>query len=354
MICTFNNVSIKAIATYLPPQGLEMSSLNGVFGEDTVKAVLNATGIERVRVSASEQTASDECYEAACLLLEKENIDKSTIDGLIFVSQTFDHIAPATSIILQGRLGLSNDVLCFDLPFGCSGYINGVTQAAALISSGACHNVLLLAGDTTTKLVNKKDRPHVMVFGDCGSATLISSNVGKNISAHVCSNGYDYKTVIVPAGGFRMPSSDNTKIEFADQNGNIRTLENLAMDGDAVFNFIVHCGQESIKNMLEYMQWSVEDVDFYALHQATKFTLSFLRKRLKIDPYKAPINIENYGNTGPTTVPLVLSDLCYMNNDKYDTSTFKKVIMSAYGVGLSWGTVACDLSETHIYKPINK
>ena len=124
------------------------------------------------------------------------------------------------------------------------------------------------------------------------------------------------------------------------------------MDGDKVFNFIVHCGQDSIKKMLEYKQWDKDEVDFYALHQATKFTLSYMRKRLKISPEKAPINIMNYGNTGPTTVPLVLSDLCYQGSG-VDTSKFKKVIMSAYGVGLSWGTIACDLSETNIYKPIN-
>lgn len=352
MICTLDNVAIKAIATYVPKDILEMDSLNDLFGEDKVKVIKNATGVDRVHVAAENETASDECYEAAKLLFEKENIDKSTIDGLVFVSQTFDHLAPATSIILQGRLGLSQDTVCFDTSFGCSGYINGVFQAATMISSGACKNVLLLAGDTTTKMVNKRDRTHRMVFGDCGSATLLTRCEGKHISAHICSNGVEYKTVIVPAGGFRMPSNEETRKEFSDESGNIRTLENLNMDGDKVFNFIVHCGQDSIKKMLEYKKWDKDEVDFYALHQATKFTLSYMRKRLKISPEKAPINIMNYGNTGPTTVPLVLSDLCYQGSG-VDTSKFKKVIMSAYGVGLSWGTIACDLSETNIYKPIN-
>lgn len=352
MICTLNNVAIKAIATYVPKDILEMDSLNDLFGEDKVKVIKNATGVERVHVAAENETASDECFEAARLLFEKEGIDRAAIDGLVFVSQTFDHIAPATSIILQGRLGLSQNTVCFDTSFGCSGYINGVFQAATMISSGACKNVLLLAGDTTTKMVNKRDRTHRMVFGDCGSATLLTRCEGKHISAHICSNGVEYKTVIVPAGGFRMPSNEETRKEFSDESGNIRTLENLNMDGDKVFNFIVHCGQDSIKKMLEYKKWDKDEVDFYALHQATKFTLSYMRKRLKISPEKAPINIMNYGNTGPTTVPLVLSDLCYQGSG-VDTSKFKKVIMSAYGVGLSWGTIACDLSETNIYKPIN-
>lgn len=352
MICTLDNVAIKAIATYVPKDILEMDSLNDLFGEEKVKVIKNATGVDCVHVAAEDETASDECYEAAQLLFEKEGIDKFVIDGLIFVSQTFDHIAPATSIILQGRLGLSQDTVCFDTSFGCSGYINGVFQAATLISSGACKNVLLLAGDTTTKMVNKRDRTHRMVFGDCGSATLLARCEGKQISAHICSNGEEYKTVLVPAGGFRMPSSEETRKEFSDEAGNIRTLENLNMDGDKVFNFIVHCGQDSIRKMLDYKQWDKDEVDFYALHQATKFTLSYLRKRLKISPDKAPINIMNFGNTGPTTVPLVLTDFCHQDSG-IDTSKFHKVIMSAYGVGLSWGTIACDLSETNIYKPIN-
>lgn len=352
MICTLKNVAIKAIATYLPKDILEMDSLNDLFGEDKVKAIKNATGVDRVHVAAESETASDECYKAAQLLFEKEGIDKSTIDGLIFVSQTFDYIAPATSIILQGRLGLSQDTVCFDTSFGCSGYINGVFQAASLISSGACKKVLLLAGDTTTKMVNKRDRTHRMVFGDCGSATLLTWQEGKEISTHICANGDEFKTVIVPAGGFRTPSTDETRREYTDESGNIRTLENLNMDGDKVFNFIVHCGQDSIKTMLNYKGWDKDDVDFYALHQATKFTLSYMRKRLKISPEKAPINIMNFGNTGPTTIPLVLTDQCYKGAG-IDTSAFHKVIMSAYGVGLSWGTIACDLSETNIYKPIN-
>jgi 3-oxoacyl-[acyl-carrier-protein] synthase-3 len=352
MICTLNNVAIKAMATYVPKGILEMESLNELFGEDKVKAIKNATGIERVHVAAENETASDECFEAAQLLLEKEGIDKGIIDGLVFVSQTFDYQAPATSIVLQGRLGLSHDTVCFDTSFGCSGYINGIFQAATMISSGACKNVLLLAGDTTTKMVNKRDRTHRMVFGDCGSATLLTKTEGKQISAHICSNGEEYQTVMVPAGGYRMPSTEETRIEFADEAGNIRTLENLNMDGDKVFNFIVHCGQDSIKTMLDYKGWDKDDVDFYALHQATKFTLSYLRKRLKLNPEKAPINIMNFGNTGPTTVPLVLTDLCHKDSG-VDTSRFHKVIMSAYGVGLSWGTIACDLSETNIYKPIN-
>jgi 3-oxoacyl-[acyl-carrier-protein] synthase-3 len=352
MKCIIDNVKIQAIATYLPTNILEMSSLSDLFGEKDVKLVMNATGVERVHVADENQTASDMCFEAACFLIEKEKINKEDIDGLVFVSQTADYRTPATSIILQDRLGLSTEIVCFDVPYGCSGYIYGIFQAATLIGSGACKNVLVLAGDTTTKLINPKDRAQRMVFGDCGSATIVCKGEGK-IGFHIGSDGSGYDKVIIPAGGFRIPSTEETRKEYIDSEGNVRTQENLYMDGSSVFNFIVNYGQQTINGLLEYMKWDKEDVKFYGLHQATRFTLSFLRKRLKIDKEKAPINIENYGNTGPTTIPLVITDVCHKGSG-VETSKFDKVIMSAYGVGLSWGSIACDLSQTNIYRPINK
>ena len=352
MKCLINNVSIQAIATYLPTNILEMTSLNDLYGEDDVKMVINATGVERVHVADEQQTASDMCFEAASFLIEKEKINKEDIDALVFVSQTADYRAPATSIILQDRLGLSKEIVCFDIPYGCSGYIYGIFQAASLIGSGACKNILVLAGDTTTKMINPKDRSQRMVFGDCGSATIVSKGEGQ-IGFHICSDGSEHEKVIIPAGGFRIPSSEDTRKEYSDSEGNIRTQENLYMDGSSVFNFIIKSAQQSINTLLQYMKWDKDDVNFFALHQATRFTLSYLRKRLKLDSEKAPINIANYGNTGPTTIPLVLTDTSH-NESGVDTTNWNKVLMSAYGVGLSWGSIACDLSETHIYKPINK
>ena len=145
MKCIINNVEIKSIATCLPEKVLEMSSFADKFGKKEVEDTIKGTGIERLHVADEHETTSDLCYKAAELILETEQIDRSTIDGLVFVSQTFDYFQPATSCVLQGRLGLSEDCVCFDINYGCSGYIYGVFQAASLIGSGACKNVLVLA-----------------------------------------------------------------------------------------------------------------------------------------------------------------------------------------------------------------
>lgn len=352
MKCVISNVQIDSLVTYLPKNIMEMNSLCKLYGESNVKSVMNATGVERVHIADVNETSSDMCFDAANFLFKQEQINKDEIDGLVFISQTPDYIGPATSVILQNKLGLSQETVCFDISYGCSGYIYGLLQAAILIGSGVCKKVLLLAGDTTSKFVNPKDRSQRMVFGDCGSATILSSGKG-NLGFHICSNGKDFDKVIIPAGGFRMPLTNETQKEIIDIDGSVRTLQDLYMDSAAVFNFIVKSGKNSIETILEYMKWEKDEVDFYALHQATKFTINFLRKRLGLTEEKAPTNIKNYGNTGPATIPLLLSDLCYYDS-VLQVSNFKKVIMSAYGIGLSWGSVACDLSSTKIYPPINK
>jgi len=342
MICLIENVKIKAVATSLPKETFEMDSLKGKYEEKEINDVKKMTGIDRVHVAEQEQTTSDLCFEAAELLIKNEGIDRNVIDGVVFVSQTFDYLYPATSVVLQHQLGLSQETICFDISYGCSGYVYGLFQAASMINSGACKNVLLMAGDTNTKIFNPDNLGARMVFGDCGSATLISTG-DSSMSFHLCSDGSGANTVINVNGGFRHWPDNAYKLDFSKN----------ANKGDDVFAFIVSYGPKSIKTMLEFRAWDKDEVDFYALHQATKFTLDFMKRKLKIAEDKAPFNIKNYGNTGPTTVPLVITD--YVHSDATpDTSKWKKVILAAYGVGLSWGSVACDLSGTHIYKPINQ
>jgi 3-oxoacyl-[acyl-carrier-protein] synthase III len=344
MKCLFSNIEIKSVATCLPKGILEMCSLVDVFGEKEVKATVQGSGIQRVHVAEEKETTADICLKAAELIFEKEQIDPTSIDGLIFVSQTFEYLNPITAAIMQGKLGLTKECVCFDISFGCSGYINGLFQAASLIASGACNKVLILAGDTNSKIIDKKEKASVMVFGDAGSATIVAKGES-SLGFHICTDGYNYQTVLNPRGGYRC-WPENKAIDYQP--------ETSIMSGDDVFSFIISVAPKSISTILEYMKWEKDDVDFYGLHQATKVTVDFMRKKLKLaHPERAPFDIQDYGNTGPTTVPLVLTDWPYRANN-IDTSTWKKVILSAYGVGLSWGSIACDLSKTNIYKPINQ
>ena len=343
MKCLIDNIDIKCIATCLPQGVLEMSSLKERFGEKVVEDTVKGSGIERLHVAAEHETTADLCERAANKLFEATQFDRNGIDGLVFVSQTMDYFNPATSCVLQGKLGLSNDCVCFDISYGCSGYIYGLFQAATLIGSGACKNVLLLAGDTNSKMVDKDRNASLMVFGDAGSATLISRGEGR-MGFHIATDGYSYQTVLNERMGFRK-YPENTHPDYKPD---------PAMSGDDVFSFIINVGPKTIKAVLELMGWDKDEVDFYGLHQATKVTVDFMRKKLKLaHPELAPFDIQNYGNTGPATVPMVLTDWPH-RAEGVDTSTWHKVVVAAYGVGLSWGSVACDLSKTLILKPINQ
>ncbi|MFA6200251.1 MAG: ketoacyl-ACP synthase III [Bacteroidales bacterium] len=345
-----NNINIKAIASYLPKQNFELRALSELYGEKEVENIIKVTGVERIRVADEHQTSSDLCYEAAKSLIENEKIDVSKIGGLVFASQTRDYILPSTSIILQNRLGLSQNTICMDVPYGCSGYIHGIFQAASWINSGVSDYILVLAGDTTTKIVNKYDKSVRMIFGDCGTATLVTKG-NNTFGFTICSDGSGFHHVIVPAGGFRLPISEETSKFFYDQDKNGRTKNDLFMDGSAAYDFAVTKAHVNVNELLEYINWDKNDVGLFAIHQANKFMVNSIRKKIKADIEKTPINTQNYGNTGPSSIPLLLSDICSNSNLNFN---LEKVIMSAIGVGLSWGSIACSLKDTNFYEPINK
>ena len=149
-----NNVQLKAVAAWLPQHVEEMFALSALYGEAEVSSIIKATGIQQVRIADKDITAADMCQYAAEHLINREEVDKFDIDGLVFVSQTPDYILPATSISLQNRLGLSKDTVCIDIHYGCSGFIYGLFQAASWVSCKACKKVLVLCGDTTTRMIN--------------------------------------------------------------------------------------------------------------------------------------------------------------------------------------------------------
>ena len=289
-----NNVQVKAVASWLPKNILEMVSLGAEYGDTEVANIMKATGVERARIADKDMCSSDMCQKAAEALMEKDGINKDEIDGLVFVSQTCDWILPSTSIALQDRLGLSKDTVCIDIHYGCSGFIYGLFQAASWITIGACKNVLVLAGDTTSRMMNPNDKSLRMVFGDCGTASLVT--VGNtSMGFHIQSDGSGADRLIVPAGGFRLPVSEETSVLKWDEDKNGRTMNDLFMDGMAIFNFAITEVHKNVNSLIEYMDWAKEDVGFYALHQANEFMVNYVRKKLKVAVEVAPANCKDYG-----------------------------------------------------------
>jgi 3-oxoacyl-[acyl-carrier-protein] synthase-3 len=324
MRANFSNLKITGIAACLPKNKLELSTLGERFGENETQRIIASTGIKCVRVAPSHMTSSDLCFEATKNLCDSLNINRESIDAVIFVSQTPDKIAPATSAILQHRLGLSRESLAFDINYGCSGYIYGLYQASILIASGNCHRVLICAGDVITKLLDPNDKQVRMVLSDAGSATLIErGNENISIILKTDGSGADYLT--------------------ATRNGYFH------MDGAKVMEFALREVPTVIDEMLSIKNWHKEEVGAFVLHQPNKFMLNYLRKKIKVTEKSFPIDVENVGNTGPASIPLLLS---MKGKELKDNNQLNKVVLCGFGVGLSWGSIGLSLDSTQFLLPI--
>ncbi|MCT4605423.1 MAG: ketoacyl-ACP synthase III [Marinisporobacter sp.] len=338
------NAKIKGVCCAVPNNPISVKEIGKTFlKESEINKISNIVGVRTLYHARPNQTAADLCYAAAEKLICDLGWDKKSIDGIIFVTQTPDYIAPATSCVLQGRLGLSKNCLVLDINYGCSGFIYGLLLASQLIDFGTCKRVLVLVGDTLSKIISKKDKGVSLLFGDGGSATAIEySEEYSKATFAVYTNGQGSKNLIVPAGGFRKPKSMDTKIISRDGSGSLRTAEDVYMNGEEIFSFVISEIPKTLKFILENHGWIMEEVNKVLLHQANNYMLKYIAKKAKIPIAKIPLNINKFGNTSGATIPLLICD--QLKEEKED---HLKVIMSGFGVGLSWGAAALNLDHIH-------
>lgn len=341
------NIQVSSIAACLPQKEVDLKSFFDLYGQEETEKIISVTGINKVRYVAGDEISSDLCLQAAEYLIKETKTENQSIDGIVFVSQTRDYIIPATSPLLQHRLNLSKDVVAFDVPYGCTGYVYGLYLASMLINSGSCKKVLLLAGDVNSKTLNRMDRSLTMVFGDAGTASIVERSSNAGIYFNIKTDGAGYDRLIIPAGGYRNPSSTATKEVKERENKNFRSDEDLYMDGMTVFNFAITEVPAIIKESLADNNLEVSDVDLFALHQANDLMLKYINKKLKADKSKIPFCASEIGNTGPASIPLMLS-----TNYADGIDDLSKSVLCGFGVGLTWGTAILDLSNTRIFKPI--
>ncbi len=348
MKAAFKNSIIKGISTAIPRDVFELSSLGSQYGEDEVRRIIASTGIQKIRLARGGQCTSDLCAIAAEALLEKLEMNPLTIDGIVFVSQTPDYKMPATSTILQHRLGLPTTAVAFDINYGCSGFVYGLYQASMMIEAGGCERVLVCAGDTSTRMVHRGDRSVRMVFGDGGSATLVEK--GESTTHFILrTDGSGADHLIIPAGGSRKPTSKETSLPIEVEDGNIRNEETVRMNGMEIMSFALREIPPMVEELLDQTGWRKDEVGTYALHQANAFMLEYLRKKMKLQKPVVPIAVSDVGNTGPASIPLML---CIKHRELSSNHQLQKVICCGFGVGLSWASCSLDLASTLILDPI--
>jgi 3-oxoacyl-[acyl-carrier-protein] synthase-3 len=325
---------IRAIATHLPETVLGNAELAGLFPGWSEAKILEKTGIEARRVAGPEETAADLAFEAARRLLSTDACAPEEIDFLIFCSQAPDYILPTTACVLQERLGLRRDIGAMDFNLGCSGFVYGLSIAAGLIAAGAATNVLLLTADTYSKYINPLDKSVRTLFGDGAAATLIcASEDGGSIGPFVFgTDGRGAKDLIVEAGGFRTPRCAETSVETDDGMGNVRSRDNLYMNGANVMAFTLREVPRTFVRLLEKTGTVAEDYDHVVLHQANKFMLDALQRKLGLPDRQVPRRFEAIGNTVSSTIPFVLASL----EEEGRLQAGARIMLIGFGVGLSW------------------
>lgn len=339
---TFHGVGIKALSACVPPEVIYNKDLGYLIPEEEIEKTINNIGIIERRIAAPDVMASDLCYKAAQQLMADNDIAPESIDVLLFMSQTPDYRIPATSCLLQHRLGLPRETMCFDISLGCSGYLFALSTAFAYASMEGINRVLLLDGETFSKIVNRRDKVDWPLYGDAGTATLIEKGDYGDSTFMLYTDGSGEDTLKIYAG-MRNPITPESCVEREQEDGNIRSDLEVYMDGMDVFNFAISKVPKSIKQLLKETEKSVDDVDYLIFHQANRFMMDFFVKKLKMDPDRVPYCIHKYGNTSSASVPLTISsELC----GKLDGN--HTMLMSGFGAGLSWGSALMSMHDCKV------
>ena len=343
----FVGVGITAMAAAVPKRVIKNREYTDVFSEEEANEIVDKTGIEERRFSDVETCSSDLCFAAAEKLIADNEINREDIDLLVFISQTPDYRMPATSCILQHRLGLPNSTIAFDITLGCSAFLYGLSVVYSMMERSNLKKALLLDGETRSKVYSPRDRRSAFLFGDGGVAALIErdNKFGKS-TISMNSDGSRAELIMIPAGGYRKMSSAETVVErVIDEYGNMRSDEQGYMRGGDVFNFVIREIPRDIKNTVAYAGKDINSLDYVVFHQANNFINSYIAKKMKLDGAKIPTTIAKYGNTSSVSVPLtIVSEL----KEKLDGK--KELLLTAFGVGMTWATgiipfVDCRISE---------
>lgn len=339
-----NDIAIRGISCCVPKNTERNIDLEIVTQEE-IQKFIEATGVEERRIATKEICTSDLCCEAAEKLIKDLNWQKEEIEILVFVSQTADYILPVSAAILQDRLGFSTDCIAFDVPLGCSGYVYGISIIASMMKAAGLKKGMLLAGDTSSKLLSKTDKSTVPLFGDGGSATAFEFDENaEKLLFDLGTDGSGYKTIIINDGGSRNRINSDSLLYETISPGIERNACQLILDGMDVFGFGISQAPKTVNKLIEKFEIDKDAIDHFVFHQANLMMNKMIVKKLKLPAEKVPYSLKEFGNTSSTTIPLTIVTELKENL----TNTSKDLIICGFGVGLSWGTAKIRLDNVVI------
>lgn len=305
------------ISKFLPNKTRTNQDIAKAHPEYSIQKISNKVGISNRHIASEDEFVSDIGTKAAENLFDKFKIDKNIVDFLILVTQSPDYLLPATSSIIHANLNLPAQSGNIDVNQGCSGYVYGLSLAKGLIKGRVAKNILLITADTYSKYISNSDKSNKTIFGDAATATLLNFKDADNLGEFVFgTDGNGAKDLYVKGGALRHCSLN----------------PEIFMNGPNVFNFTIRVVPKLIENVLEKNNITSDDIDYYIFHQANKFMLSHLKRKIKIPDNKFIINMNDFGNTVSSTIPIALENIDL-------DLTGKTILLAGFGVGLSWSAV---------------
>jgi len=333
-IFSFPGIRISGLAAAVP-RHVESNAGYRWISKKERESLMKNIGVETRRVAARGVTTSDLCVTAAERLLGDLGWDRSDIELLVFVSQSRDYLVPTTACIVQDRLQLPHSCMAMDIGLGCSGYVYGLSSVAGMMQSGAIRKALLMVGDISTLTTSYRDKSTYPLFGDVGTVTPLEFDPGAPpMHFNLQTDGSGHKALMIRDGGARNVMSRKSFDIKKVGDGIWRSRLHLELDGIEVFNFTLREVAPNLKKLLAATGGSLDGIDYVVFHQANRLINETLRKMLKLDPAKVPYSIREFGNTSGASVPLTM---IHALKDQL-RSERNKLLLSAFGVGLSWGS----------------
>jgi len=327
-------IAMRGVAAAVPTKVARTSEYD-ILSPEERQRLQKATGISAHRMSPPNQCTSDLCQAATEHLLEHLGWTRDSIGALILLTQTPDQPIPATSIVLQDKLGLPTTCIAFDINLGCSAYPYGLATVASLMLTLKIPRALMLMGDIS-RVCAYEDRSAWPLFGDAGSATALEFDpAAPQIHFDLMSDGSGRNAIIIPGGGLasRLPPGDGSSRTVTGDDGIPREPGNLLLRGADIFSFAITKVPSSIERTLASAGKIPAEVDFLVLHQANKMINDTIAKKTRFGADVSLSTLADYGNTSSASIPLTLC----AHAPQFDRN--RLIAACGFGVGLSWGTV---------------
>ena len=340
----FNNIRVAGVACAVPRNVVETETYKPVFGDEEVDKFITMTGVKASHRTLEHQTCSDLGYRAARELLAHKGIKPEEIGALLFSSHSPDYRRPSTAFVLQYRLGIPEEAVCYDISLGCSSLVVGMQTMASVMNASDMKYGLLFVGDTAGKSVNPNDRSSAMLFGEAGAVMLMekTDDPADQVQALIRSDGSGFKYMIIPGGGYRNLHASEDVVMCDD--GNERSLMNSFIQGASVFTFTIFDVPRLIKDFWEQSGTTPQDYDCFAFHQANLYILKQIAKKTKIPFERLPITLDRYGNTSGASAIVSLCDV-YGGSDE---GKVIKVMACGFGIGISLGAASFEINTADI------